>query len=379
MSRAAALGPGTIALEITVDADHAGPGRVVDVRIASSRPVGATASILVGRPAAEVPELVGRLHALCGRSHAAAAALAIAAARGDDPRREAEVRFGGLLAERVGEHLRSVFLGPLGLPAGEAPPAAITDLRSAVAAAQALAGPIAASDRERRAEAIDRARRGVERLGIGLDRHHRLVLAPGSWAEAISLRAGETFRDAHGPADPLGPSDDAAALAALAADPVGFAAAPRLPRRRVETGPFARAVLRSGGGVFDGRGRLEARLAEIADALRLLAADEATRAAEIDHWIAVGRDDGTSGHAAIESPRGRLHHLVHLDGDGRVAALSILAPTEWNFAPDGPFVATVRAERVTPDEAGRARVVRLAAAFDPCVGFDVTVREAAHA
>ena len=81
----------------------------------------------------------------------------------------------------------------------------------------------------------------------------------------------------------------------------------------------------------------------------------------------------------MESPRGRLHHLVRLDGIGRVAFYAILAPTEWNFGADGPFVATIRANRPTADDAGRARVERIAAAFDPCVGFAVSVEERGRA
>jgi coenzyme F420-reducing hydrogenase alpha subunit len=81
----------------------------------------------------------------------------------------------------------------------------------------------------------------------------------------------------------------------------------------------------------------------------------------------------------VESPRGRLHHLVRLDTAGRVAFYAILAPTEWNFGADGPLVATLRANRPTADDAGRARVERIAAAFDPCVGFAVTVKERDHA
>ena len=45
-----------------------------------------------------------------------------------------------------------------------------------------------------------------------------------------------------------------------------------------------------------------------------------------------------------ENARGRLLHLVQLQG-GRAALYRIVAPTEWNFHPDGPFAAALRERR----------------------------------
>jgi hypothetical protein len=292
----------------------------------------------------------------------------------------AAARFDGLLAERLGEHLRSIFVGPTGTPAGEVSREALADLRVVLAATRELtAAADAPIEAGRRAAAIDRARRGCERLGLALDGHGRPWWPVGSWADGVVRRVGAESGDEFRAADALTARDDAAVIAALAADPVGFAALPRLGERRPETGPFARAMLRSGGGVFDGRGRLEARFGEIVRAGRKLEAGAEARRRELGDWVSAAALDAHTGYAAVESPRGRLHHLVRLDPAGRVAAYAILAPTEWNFGADGPFVATIRANRVTADEAGRARVERIAAAFDPCVGFAVTVEERADA
>jgi len=376
---AAAFGPGALAVTVAVVPGRDG-GRVTEVRVASTRPVGFSSALLVNRPADEVPGLVGRLHSLCGLSHATASAAAIAAARGEAAEAVAAARFDGLAAERLGEHLRSTFLGPQGLPAGEVPREALADLRAVLAATRELvAATDGCSPRAARDAVVDRARRGCERLGLALDGHGRPWWPAGSWAEGVSRGAGATSGDDYCSADPLTASDDAAVIAALAADPIGFAARPRLGKRRPETGPFARSVAKTGGGVFDGRGRLEARLAEIVRAGHLLEASTAARRRELGDWVTAATLDPHTGYAAVESPRGRLHHLVRLDPAGRVAAYAILAPTEWNFGPDGPFVATIRANRVTADEAGRARVERIAAAFDPCVGFAVTVEERADA
>lgn len=374
-----AFGPGALAVTVVVASDR-GDARVVDVRVASTRPVGFSTALFVNRPADEIPGLVGRLHALCGLSHATAGAAAIAAARGGDWREEAAARFDGLAAERLGEHLRSIFLGPSARAANEVSREALADLRVVLAATRELAAAGEAPiDTGARDAAVERARAGTERLGLVLDGHGRPWWPSGSWADDVVRRAAGATGDVHLPADPLGPDDDAAVVAALAADPQGFAAVPRLGTRRPETGAFARSVLRTGGAAFGGRQRLEARLAEIARAGRTLQAGGEARRRELDDWVSAGTLAADTGYAAVESPRGRLHHLVRLDAAGRVAAYAVLAPTEWNFGPDGPFAATVRANRVTADEIGRSRVEHLAAALDPCVGFAVTVEERADA
>jgi len=61
--------------------------------------------------------------------------------------------------------------------------------------------------------------------------------------------------------------------------------------------------------------------------------------------------------------RGLLLHWVKVDAAGAVQDYRVLAPTEWNFHPQGALaqaVAALPAEAVTT-----ART--LAAAYDPCV------------
>jgi len=70
-----------------------------------------------------------------------------------------------------------------------------------------------------------------------------------------------------------------------------------------------------------------------------------------------------------------LLHRVELDGD-RVARYAIVAPTEWNFHPQGAFVREMTGRQVeTPAEALLA-ARRLALSLDPCVPFEVTVNDA---
>lgn len=378
---AKAFGPGRLEITVTVGRD----GQVGDVAIVSSRPTSFSSALFVNRPADDVPHLVGRLHALCGLSHATASAAAIAAARGDDAVAAAGERFEGLLAERLGEHMRSIFMAPGSGGPGQGAPGhggreTLADLRAVLASARGLVsqpgGPPEVGARDAAIEAIGV---GIRNLGLRHDGPHGLRMPVGSWASETVMRLGAASGDVHLDADPLTAADDAAVITALSGDSVGFAAAPHLAGRVPETGPFARATVQGHGGRFDGAGRVMARLREVAEAAALLADDEPTRRAAFADWITVGTLAGHTGYAAVESPRGRLHHLVRVDAAGRVASYAILAPTEWNFGAAGPLVATLRANRLHPGSDGVARVERIAASLDPCVGFEVRVEERADA
>ena len=69
------------------------------------------------------------------------------------------------------------------------------------------------------------------------------------------------------------------------------------------------------------------------------------------------------GVAWCEMARGLLLHSVQLDAQGRVQDYRVLAPTEWNFHPEGSLGQAVAS--LAPDDRDSARL--LAAAFDPCV------------
>lgn len=71
--------------------------------------------------------------------------------------------------------------------------------------------------------------------------------------------------------------------------------------------------------------------------------------------------------AWCEMARGLLLHWVQLDPQGRVVDYRVLAPTEWNFHPDGALAHALAALPAHDTAAAWC----LAAAFDPCV--DCTV------
>ncbi len=77
------------------------------------------------------------------------------------------------------------------------------------------------------------------------------------------------------------------------------------------------------------------------------------------------------GLAWVEMARGLLIHQVALDASPAVVrSCQVLAPTEWNFHPEG-LVAQALADLPADGPDLSARVRLLMAAFDPCVPFDI--------
>jgi hypothetical protein len=79
-----------------------------------------------------------------------------------------------------------------------------------------------------------------------------------------------------------------------------------------------------------------------------------------------------------------MHH-VQLEGrgdDARVATCHVVAPTEWNFHPDGAMAQVLELMSEVPDAAARRTLAVTMAAYDPCVTFEIeasTPREVSHA
>lgn len=71
--------------------------------------------------------------------------------------------------------------------------------------------------------------------------------------------------------------------------------------------------------------------------------------------------------------RGLLVHQVEVDPEAqRVLACRVVAPTEWNFHPQGEVAQRLaRLDPELPDCAIARRVNLLVAAFDPCVPFAI--------
>ena len=146
----------------------------------------------------------------------------------------------------------------------------------------------------------------------------------------------------------------------------------------VETGALARMrsqplvaalAARDGNSVAT---RMAARLAELATLLQALAApgDEGPAS-----WVQAFALAPGEGLGAVQTARGLLLHRASV-AEGRVADYQIVAPTEWNFHPEGALVArSARCwSRTTApcSSAGAARVQ----ALDPCVACAIEVGHA---
>jgi hypothetical protein len=167
------------------------------------------------------------------------------------------------------------------------------------------------------------------------------------------------------------PADDMRALAAAVAHYPHFAERPMWRGGCAETGPWTRHGARHDRArqplsLWE---RLGSRLADIAQ----LALNQA--APQADSPLALGALTLTpcEGIAWTEMSRGLLIHWVRLhDGaldvdTARVQRYHVVAPTEWNFHPEGAFAQWLAAQ----SGCDRAAIRLAAGALDPCLAFHI--------
>jgi len=331
------------------------------VQLTSNR--GADVSrLLVGREPAEVLALLPKVFSLCGHAHVAAARRAmLGAEQGQTDRTDILL----VLAETAREHLLRILTGwRVNGTVAAIPPAPVMAL---VGDMQAVVGEATAQDVQSAALAT-------------LLKDHVLGVDP---AEFLTLRTVDDFAgwmagsDAAAPAylsvvaernwQALGavpvqflPDLPEAALAARLAEPE-FSLRPDWKGHPHETGPLARqsghpliAALTDvyGAGLMT---RLVARLIELATI--------PVQITDLQSPI-----HGTQGQGVVETARGRLIHCARMEAS-KVASYSILAPTEWNFHPDGVAVQALRSLAPSTDIVAQAN--KVIEAIDPCVAFEV--------
>ena len=371
-----ALGPGAISIAAEI-ADN----RICSVRVTSSRRTGLT-RLFIGRSAQEIPLLAERLFSLCGLSHASAATQAIAAARGETPfMARGATQTIGLLCERLSEALRSLVMnrGDASFPDD----AAIRPLREILSLTRELSVLAMINRRPNASERavmkllIDRIHAAAGELGLRTP-NEAVVWPPqaGSWFGKLWKEIKDDRNFTASAPDTLGGDDDAVILDRLRQEGERFAAAPSLAGRTPETGAFARhwRNVDFSGGVLCAR--LHARMIDLAQCMERL-----SRAGDGDPDEADGRSAARAlreGFAAVETSRGCLYHWARLASNDKIENYAIVAPTEWNFHPAGPFVAALLGARIPRSGAHRS-ITQLAGLFDPCVVFRVDVLETAHA
>lgn len=344
--------------------------------IAGGRPD--AARLALGRRGDELPALLAALFTLCAHAHRLTARRAVAAARGDDDSatradlqamrlataRDQVMRLARDLPLRLGpvDAVQALADGLASCPLwrGETP-----DAQRLAALPQWLAGAWLGMPLE-----VWRARLDDDGLAwVGRWCRHLDTPAAAWWRHLQPLASGLPVA-----ARPWRVLDDAhCGLRALAQrfaqGRSAFVDAAATP----ETGPWTRHHDAHRETADNAWMRLVSRLADLA---RLAAPDG-------DRWLAHGATNTGRGEglAWTEMARGLLVHWVALDEAGRVRGVRVLAPTDVNFDPHGVLAQALSA---LPANGALVRSRVLAAAFDPCVDFDVVAGagqavETAHA
>lgn len=312
------IDPGCVRIQLTLQDQ-----RVSAVTLVSERPQLAPA--LCGRPADAAVRLVPLVFALCAHAQGRAAELALAAARGQG---QAAALDPAVTAEAMREHLWRWLL--------DLPP--LMDMAPLKEEFTAAIGWLARDQREPIACLLDDPRIG--QLESRLDR-----LADCDEV-VVSL---------------LPPLAADASLAVWPRLDANFSLQPHWQGQAAETGALARRGDAAGSACAR---RWRARLAELRD--------WATGTARVG---AGGTASSTQlapgiGRALVETARGLLMHEIALDGD-TVADYVIVAPTEWNFHPQGPLPGWLLGRDASQREALRGLVARCVAALDPCVRWEL--------
>ncbi|MEZ5840115.1 MAG: nickel-dependent hydrogenase large subunit [Hyphomicrobiales bacterium] len=386
---------GALAIRIAAEG-----GRITGLDIASSRPLGAS-GILENRAPAEALSILPIVFSLCGNAQAVCGLAAVENAIGHavSPAEQAARRV-LVASEAVGQILWRILLD---IPTAIDKEPAFDAVRAVRAGLARVPRYLVPKDAWNRigGTALTINRKGldalVERID-GLIAREVFALEPGApypiadidafdfWMaehdsvpsrllRAVGARRLQAFGDAE---ISLMPDLDPAAIAGrLAADDDrAFTARPELDGTVYETGALARhrdhpliAALAEeyGNGLMT---RFAARIVDLAawqEELRAAVAALADEAVPPAPAIV----DGT-GVAAVETARGRLYHHVVIE-NGRVARYRILAPTEWNFHPQGPLAAGLRAAKVRDPSRLREAAILLVMTIDPCVVFDMSI------
>lgn len=356
--------------------------RVVSVAVDNRRPL--AARVLAGRSVAEAVALVPTLFSVCRRAQglAATAACAAAAAASAPPRPQGWAEERAIAAETAQEHLWRLMLDW-----------------------PELFGHAVRRDRfanlYRRLDQCQDARAAFDLGGELLDLvavellggFFRAIREPQGLGEFVErARSGGPIGEALGDLIEMGscaPSDGATPLLpALSAAAWGhelggvpaeaFCRAPAFGGRPQETGVLARHAESLLVRMLIGHGhrvaaRLFARVVDLADcASRLRHPLASDMSPLID---AASMDDGI-GIACVETARGLLMHVVRVEGEG-IADYAIVAPTEWNFHPQGVFVSEATGWALRSREAALMRLRALALSLDPCVAYDLVLNDTA--
>jgi hypothetical protein len=353
--------------------------------ITGQRPVmgaGTLGRLLRGREAAAVEPLLGQLFSLCAHAHRRSARLVLQAARTPE-----DVALPGeppvfLALETARDHLRSMVLDWPRQQSGPAPAQPLAWLKDC---------PLTLKQQDFDGhedpawETLGHLRRWLEERVLGQPvtqwlAQHRDDQTLAAWCQAHAgalppLQALAHWKDPASALRPLSrpldlldtdPQQQAANLhelvLVLAADP-DFAQKPTWRGQNAETGPWTRLRHRNTRNAEPTAWtRLAARWTELLEIAAM--PDDGSAPLLSSGALHLGAGQAI---AWCEMARGLLLHWVQLDAQGLVRDYRVLAPTEWNFHPQGALAQALTG--LTPQDSASART--LAAAFDACVDCQV--------
>lgn len=387
------------------------PGKPRPDNLLSSRPDWVD-RLTRGKPASALPTILSSVFSLCGHAHRACASMAIAAASGQNAGGQngknghAELRQAipdHLRLETLREHVRRLFLDwPRQLSSTHDRDLNLEQSQRVLAHCPLF--HLDAADPALPAATASALQDWMEEHVLGMpaatwlaDWEFDFIGWLDAWAGSAHTPLAHLLREckpvAHGneailrDAQPLRVHASEASLRELAecmSSESGFTRAPRWLGESAETGPWARLQDANPEAYRTPWLRLGARLAEL---VRLSLPDQPRRCGA--QWLMCGSlvpQVGT-GLAWVEMARGLLVHQVCVEGTdagATIASCHVLAPTEWNFHPQGSVARALEylPEQITP--AVQHRVDVLMTAYDPCVRYELdpslqTEKEILHA
>lgn len=92
-------------------------------------------------------------------------------------------------------------------------------------------------------------------------------------------------------------------------------------------------------------------------------------------WVQGSEVDRGAGVAMVDTARGILMHFMEIESE-RVNRYQVVAPTEWNFHPQGAFSGGLQGIAVADSAEAAQRVKWLALALDPCVAYEMEIGRA---
>jgi len=364
--------------------------RVRDARVASSRPFAAS-RVLEGLTPSEAVQRLPRLFSICGNAQSAACSRALTGAGATV---EGAMLAADVALETVQEYFWRLLIDWPHTMHRDVDAAGVADVRRAIAS---QTGEPGAARRNGGTEALrDLAatlRTIAEQKIYGIPPAEWLTLSDDgaltAWIERAATLPARLLGLLLDTMPSLGRSDVAlmppprreALLDAVVPAMVRraqFAAAPTWHGEPVETGALARMrsqplvaslLARHGNSVAV---RMAARLAELATLLAGLDSRSVRDPGALAESVPLADGEGLG---AVQTARGLLLHRARV-ADGRITRYQIVAPTEWNFHPEGALARGLRGV-IAQDCATLEQKTRLAVqGLDPCVAFRIEIRDA---